>query len=113
LRIGDAVHISPVTPLKVEVLELNRALVLHIVMSPFTAERVDANDPATRAFFDWTWAFVLDPITPMATRLIVRVRANFKPETLRLAVPVLLEPIHFLMERGMLQGIKRRAEQST
>jgi hypothetical protein len=27
-------------------------------------------------------------------------------------VPTLLEPIHFVMERGMLQGIKRRAEGS-
>jgi hypothetical protein len=112
LRIGDAIHISPVTPLKIAVLEPNRALVLHIVMSPFTAEIVDANDPATRAFFDWTWAFVLDEPAPMMTRLIVRVRGNYKPDTLRFAAPIILEPIHFLMERGMLQGIKRRAEQS-
>jgi len=112
LRVGDDIHISPVTPLKIAVLEPDRALVLHIVMSPFTAEIVDANDPATRAFFDWTWAFVLDELAPTTTRLIVRVRANYKPDALRPALPVLLEPIHFVMERGMLQGIKRRAEQS-
>lgn len=110
LRTGDSIHISPVTPLKVEVLEPNHALVLHIVMSPFTAEVVDANDPATRAFIDWTWAFVLEETTPLETRLIVRVRANYKPDVLRGAVFILLEPIHFLMEYGMMQGLKRRAE---
>ena len=110
LHTGDSIHISPVTPLKVEVLEPNRALVLHTVMSPFTAELVDAADPATPAFFDWTWAFILDESTALTTRLIVRVRASYKPDALRVAVLALLEPVHFLMERGMLQGIKSRAE---
>jgi hypothetical protein len=110
LHAGDSIHISPVTPLKVEVLEPNRAFVLHVVMSPFTAEIVDTTGPTTGAFFDWTWAFVLDQITPLMTRLIMRVRCNYKPVALRVVAPVLLEPIHFLMERGMLHGIKRRAE---
>ncbi len=110
LQVGDSIHISPVTPLRAEVLESNRALVLHAVMSPFTAEIVATKGPAARAFFDWTWAFVLDPITPLTTRLIVRVRGNYKPAALRVVAPVLIEPLHFLMERGMLQGIKRRAE---
>jgi len=110
LHAGDSIHISPVTPLKVEVLEPNRALVLHVVMSPFTTEIVDPKEPATRAFFDWTWAFVFDQITPQTTRLIVRVRCAYKPAALRVVVPLLLEPMHFVMERGMLQGIKGRAE---
>ena len=110
LQAGDSIHISPVTPLKVERLEPDHALVLHTVMSPFTAEIVDAADPATPAFFDWTWAFVLEEITASTTRLIVRVRANYKPIALRAAVLILLEPVHFLMECGMLQGIKSRAE---
>lgn len=71
---GQSIHISPVTPLKVEVLEPNRALVLHVVMTPFTAEIVDTKGAATRVFLDWTWAFVLDQITPLTTWLIVRVR---------------------------------------
>jgi hypothetical protein len=49
----------------------------------------------------------------MTTRLIVRARGSFKPEALRILGTVLLEPVHFLMERGMLQGIKRRAESSS
>ena len=112
LRVGDEIRISPVTPLKVEMLEPNRALVLHVVMSLMTAEIVDADDPLTREFIDWTWAFVLVDLVPGMTRLIVRVRGNFKPDGLRFVAPVLIEPIHFLMERGMLQGIKTRAERS-
>ena len=112
LREGDSIHISPVTPLKVEKLEENRLLVLHTVMSPFTAEIVDAADPATPAYMNWTWAFVLNEIAAETTRLVVRVRANYKPEALRIAALALVEPVHFLMERGMLQGLKRRAESS-
>ncbi len=110
LQAGDSIHISPVTPLKVEKLEANRLLVLHTVMSPFTARIVDAADPATPAYMDWTWAFVLDEIAAQMTRLVVRVRANYKPDALRVVVLALLEPVHFLMERGMLHGLKRRAE---
>jgi hypothetical protein len=110
LQVGDSIHISPVTPLKVEKLEPNQALVLHTIMSPFTAEIVDATDPATPAFMDWTWAFVLNEITVQTTRLVVRVRANYKPEALRVAAVALVEPAHFVMERGMLQGLKQRAE---
>ena len=110
LRAGDSIHISPVTPLKVQVLEPNHALVLHTVMNPFTAEIVDREGSAPRAFFDWTWAFVLEPITPLATRLIVRARGNLKPNILRVIALVFLKPLHLMMERGMLQGIKRRAE---
>jgi hypothetical protein len=110
LQEGDSIHISPVTPLKVERLEPDRVLVLHTVMSPFTAEIVDAADPATPAYLDWTWAFVLDESAEQTTRLVVRVRMNYMPEALRVATVALLEPIHFLMERGMLQGLKRRAE---
>jgi hypothetical protein len=40
----------------------------------------------------------------------LRVRANYKPEALRVAALALIEPVHFLMERGMLHGLKRRAE---
>ncbi len=110
LQVGDSIQISPVTPLRVEIVEPNRALVLHIIMSPFTAQVVDRDAPATSAFMDWTWAFVLDEIAPQTTRLIVRVRADYQPDRLWLLALTLLEPIHFVMECGMLQGLKRRAE---
>lgn len=77
------------------------------------------------------WAMLLAPVaTPAAfelgrrstdgplidgtgTRLVVRVRADYAPRWLRPLTAVLLTPIHALMERAMLRGIKRRAERVT
>ena len=108
---GDTVSISPITPLKIATIEPERALVLHTVMNPFTAQVIDrAVQPGT-PYIDWSWAFILEPIGTTATRLLIRVRANLQPETLgRLLSWLVLEPIHFLMERKMLQGIRARAE---
>jgi hypothetical protein len=56
------------------------------------------------------WSFVLQPIDANTTRLIVRY--PMKPD--EFLNPVLsfgvFEPAHFVMESGMLLGIKRRAE---
>jgi hypothetical protein len=110
LRAGDVIRISPVTPMNVALLDANYALVLHVAMNPFTAQVVNLADPNVREYFDWSWAFALDPVAPTVTRLIVRVRAHYEPTWIRALAIAMLEPIHFVMERGMLQGIKRRAE---
>jgi hypothetical protein len=58
-----------------------------------------------------TWAFIVKPLDPTTSRLIVRWRAAWRPTTAaKLAAPTLLEPAHFIMERGMMLGIKKRAE---
>jgi hypothetical protein len=58
-----------------------------------------------------TWAFVLEPAGPGRTRLLARTRAAWGDNTrARLARGLLLNPAHLVMERGMLRGIKRRAE---
>jgi hypothetical protein len=59
-------------------------------------------------------SFVLLPIDSGRTRLIVRTRESGKP-TMRglLAGPFsvfVFEPAHFIMQRGMLRGIRARAE---
>lgn len=60
---------------------------------------------------DNTWAFVLNPIDGGRTRLIARVRSNRKPLLSASLFNFLVgEPAHFIMERKMLLGIKRRAE---
>ena len=58
-----------------------------------------------------SWAFVVEPAGPGASRLIVRWRAAWAP-TMPAAVARLfgLEPAHFIMEEGMLRGIRDRAE---
>jgi hypothetical protein len=60
-----------------------------------------------------TWAFVLNPIDEVSTRLAVRLRFQGKRSLLgTLFVFGVGEPAHFIMERKMLLGIKQRAEAS-
>jgi hypothetical protein len=59
-------------------------------------------------------AFALSPIDPQTTRMHVRTRGRGIPTLSGIAITpftvFLLEPAHFIMERGMLLGIKQRAE---
>jgi hypothetical protein len=61
-----------------------------------------------------SWSFVLRAQGSAETRLLVRARASqprrASARILRALELLLLEPGYFVMERGMLLGIKRRAE---
>ena len=58
-----------------------------------------------------TWTFILVPVTPAITRLIVRSRGPEAPTTLgRLFWLLVFEPAHFIMERKMILRIKELAE---
>lgn len=97
---GDAVRMAPpdrfngAGRMDVALVEGKRALVL----------RSPAEAPPDRAA---SWAFVLAPVDDTATRLLVRLRLRAP-----LAMRLMLDPAHFIMERKMLYGMKRRAEQS-
>jgi hypothetical protein len=105
LALGDTVALSPAGGLTVALLEPAGALVLHYRMSLLTAAPADEHDAA---IFDWTWAFVLHPVNEGSCRLPVRVCADYRPRWLLPLMPLLLEPVHFLMERKMLRTIERR-----
>jgi hypothetical protein len=110
LAVGDTVLLSPVGGPRVAVLEPGCALVLSQTMDLRTGQSIPPV-PATRWAMDWTWTFALRPLADGATRLLVRTRADYRPHAvLTPGVRLLLEPIHFVMERGMLLGIKLRAE---
>ncbi len=110
LAVGDTVLLSPVGGPKVALLDPGRALVLSQTMDLRTGQSITPV-PATQWAMDWTWTFALRPLSDGATRLLVRTRADYRPRAvLAPVVRLLLEPIHFVMERGMLMGIKRRAE---
>jgi hypothetical protein len=108
--VGDSVLIAPETPLTVARLEPNQLLVLHNTMNPFNAQTVDLDDPAPGPFIDWSWTFALEELDESTTRLVVRVRGRYEPRWLAPLFYALLEPVHFLMERKMMLGIKERAE---
>lgn len=60
-----------------------------------------------------SWAFVVEPLEAGSCRLLIRFRALWR-ETVPAAFAraFLLEPSHFVMERGMLRGIRARAERA-
>jgi hypothetical protein len=60
-----------------------------------------------------TWAFILVPITPTTTRLVVRSRGPEAPTFLgRLFWMGIFEPAHFIMERKMMLRLKSLAERT-
>jgi hypothetical protein len=105
LAVGDSVPLGPGTGLTAAVVDPPRALVLRMSMNALTGATAQDGD---RVLLDWTWAFVPVPTGVRSCRLIVRVRADYRPRALGLLIPLLLEPPHFLMERAMLRGIRRR-----
>jgi hypothetical protein len=110
LAIGDVVPLSEAGGPTVVRLEPPNVLVLHDRMDVRTATSVVADAPDWLTCH-WTWTWVLEPTGTGATRLVVRTRADLVPRAmLEPFVLCLLEPAHFIMERGMLLGIKRRAE---
>jgi hypothetical protein len=60
-----------------------------------------------------SWAFIVEPLSSSSCRLLIRWRASWR-ETVPAAIArsFLLEPAHFMMERGMLRGVRARAERS-
>ena len=107
----DYVTLDPRESMKmtIAVLEPERAFVIR--------SGAPGEPQAPGSFFkgelEWSWAFVLNPVDEHTTRLIIRCRAAWA-DTLaaRLARPVLLEPVHFVMEERMLRGIRDRAERA-
>ncbi len=60
---------------------------------------------------DGTWAFVVEPIDDATSRLIMRGRARGSLGLLGASFErSIFEPIHFAMERKMMEGIRARAE---
>lgn len=95
---GDTVHLGPEGYPSYRVAEVAKDQ--HLVL-------VGGDDPSGPQF---SWSFVLAPEVG-GTRLVVRSRYGY-PGTMgqRVIWRVITEPIHFVMERRMLLGIKQRAE---
>ena len=53
------------------------------------------------------WSFILEPIDENTTRFLVRSRSGPRARLDRFLV---FDPIHFIMERKMMLGIRKRAE---
>ncbi len=113
LRVGeDFVTLDPDGSMKmtVAVLKPERAFVIRS-----GAPGKPPQEPGSffRGELAWSWGFYLEPLGEDATRLIIRSRAAWADTLVaRLTKPLLLEPVHFLMEERMLRGIRDRAERA-
>jgi len=59
---------------------------------------------------EWVWQFGLYPLDATRTRLVTR-GAQWFPNTMGARLTLLMmEPAGFIMTRGMLRGVRRRAE---
>jgi hypothetical protein len=63
-----------------------------------------------RARIAWTWTFCLTELPGPATRVHLRVRGHTSPGWLTAFYLATVVPSDFVMSRGMLQGLKARAE---
>ena len=115
---GDLVRLAPEgmgaeAGWRVAVMEPGEMLVLHQPADPNTGHPLDRDDPKLGNYYGWNWAFVLRRTEGDGTRLIVRSRVDGAPRfPIKVLYVLLLEFPHFVMERGMLKGIKERAERS-
>lgn len=92
------------------VLEENRALVLGGRSDDESDDEKGSNSRKYRNSV-FSWAFVLDERSKDHTRLIVRARGHVGTGWIASLMNYLFgEPAHFIMERKMLLGIKRRVE---
>jgi hypothetical protein len=96
LEVGDKVRLVP---------EGRDPYFLVSAIQPGRAIILGGDDPPT------TWAFVLEPIDNNSTRLIVRWRQDYEPSIGNtIGWRLVTDPITFVMERKLLQGIKGRVE---
>ena len=72
--------------------------------------RVVSVDPGKSFVLEGWGAFVLRPVNSGHTRLIVRTHGAETPGLATHAGQFIMEPLHYLMERRMLMGIRDRAE---
>jgi len=77
-----------------------------VLVSPPDYEKLVKRGPP----IDGAWSFILEPEGENASRLIMRTRGRSTGLFKRAFDYFVFDPAHFIMERGMLLGIKRRAE---
>ena len=73
-----------------------------------------AVEPGRGLYLENWGAFVLRPVDSNTTRLIIRTRGAGTPDLNMVVLGpfnvFVFEPAHFIMQRGMMRGIRGRAE---
>jgi hypothetical protein len=111
-RPGDPLRLHPkAPPLTVAVVEPERVLIAHAGMDARTGRAPERGERSSGQV-SVSWAFLLQPRTGGGTRVISRFRSASSDD---LATRILYgsyftESVGFVMDRGMLRGVKQRAE---
>ena len=117
LQVGDPIRLAPGEQgpqFVVDQVEPEKALVLWAGTNMGNHCPFGPGEALPDAYNLSTWAFYLDPIDEQHTRFTARFRSDWSANALiTFGNHLLLEPAHFIMERGMLRGLKRRAERSS
>ena len=106
VRPGGRMVLHPeVPPLEIAAVDSGRFFVAH---APASADAVAAGAPWVAA----SWLFLVEPLGESRCRVVSRYRCAHSDDLAMRAAfgPALLEPIGFAMDRGMLRGIRRRAQ---
>ena len=111
LTVGeDYITLDPDESMKmtVAVLDPPRAFVIR---SGVPGEPPQAPGDFFKGEIDFSWAFIVEPIDAASSRLLIRCKGSWRKTLATAFVRRLgLEPVHFIMEEGMLRGIRSRAE---
>jgi hypothetical protein len=106
LEVGDALVLHPAgPPLEVVAREAGRWFVAYGAAD-------EADRAAARPWATVSWLFEVEPLASDRCRLISRYRlacSDDLPTRLKFG-PILGEPVGFVMDRGLLFGVKERAE---
>lgn len=107
LEVGDMIPADPKHAGDFGVLRLDRGHAL-VIGSPELLPGVPRpkNAPPWRS----SWAFVIEPIGADATRLTVRLRADYRPSARMTLIKTVMATLHQVMERRQLRNIRRRVE---
>lgn len=122
LSVGDVVPDGPdfAAYFWVRELEPERAIVYSSTRHPYRGHPIDPSRYEDLLqleeqliedgrYLDFSWSFVLQPVGPESTRLLIRTRANYAPAAIRSAsIPLGLIDAYFA--HSILRGIKTRAE---
>jgi hypothetical protein len=112
-EVGDIIRMSEEGGMMVAILESEEAMVLYGNAATLESRSTEPDGMLGDGVMDFasTWGFYLKALGKNETRLIVRSWSDWNPGIVGfLAYRVLMEPVHFLMERKMILGIRDRVE---
>lgn len=114
LKEGDTISLEPGgLGLTVQKIDKNKTLILRWCFDTKAKQAVDIDGPKPEEYVEGTWVFHLEELDKKSTRLISRIRIDWTSGFQNSVFNrVFIEPADFVMERKMLLGIKKRAEQN-